>query len=157
MLAARPHFSSFLLLSSLAASVNGLLQCPENPGWNVIDQNGGTGGRWKIPGDFTMHKTPLNGATGLKQGTPTHIAVNFTLISAFDNINLACFGETTTSTPGDFTPENAGAGLVNGTCKYPGTLMGAVETSFQYNLDYTVADLYVYQDFECNRTTKGRP
>lgn len=104
-----------------------------------------------------MHKTPVVAGGSLKAGQQTHVAVNFTLTSAFDHVNLACHGETTTSTPGDFTPGNTGVGYVNGTCKYPGTLMGAVETSFQYNLDYTKADLYVYQDFECNRTSTGRP
>ncbi|OIW35695.1 hypothetical protein CONLIGDRAFT_639953 [Coniochaeta ligniaria NRRL 30616] len=152
-----PRFGGLLVLSLSLAAVNGLLQCPETPGWRVIDQDGGSGGRWKIPGDFIMHKTPLGGGTSTKNGQSTHVAVNFTLTSAFDHVNLACYGETTTSTAGAFTPDNTGAGYVNGTCSYPGSLMGAVDTSFQYNLDYTQADLYIYQDFTCNRTTKGRP
>ena len=137
--------------------VSGLLQCPESPGWRVVDQDGGSGGRWKIPGDFIMHKTPVGGGTSTKNGQSTHVAVNFTLTSAFDHVNLACYGQTITATAGDFTPDNVGAGYVNGTCSYPGTLMGPVETSFQYNLDYTQADLYIYQDFTCNRTARGRP
>lgn len=104
-----------------------------------------------------MHKTPVTGTTGSKNAQLTHVTVNFTLTSAFDHQNLACFGETTTDKPGDFTPDNTGKGYVNGTCHYYGVLMGAVETSFQYNLDYTQADLYVYQDFTCNRTARGRP
>jgi hypothetical protein len=143
--------------SLLVVAVRGLLQCPENPGWRVIDSDGGSGGRWKIPGDFIMHKTPLAGGNNVKNGQQVHVAVNFTLASAFDHVNLACYGETTTSTAGAFTPDTPGAGYVNGTCAYPGTMMGAVQTSFQYNLDYTQADLYIYQDFTCNRTTKGRP
>jgi len=157
MLAIIHRLSGLVALSSLLAAVNGLLQCPELPGWRVIDSDGGNGGRWKIPGDFVMHKTPLGGGTGTNNGQSTHVAVNFTLASAFDHVNLACYGETTTSTAGAFTPDNVGKGHVNGTCSYPGTLMGHVETTFQYNLDYTQADLYIYQDFTCNRTATGRP
>jgi hypothetical protein len=151
------RFGGLLVLSLSVGSVNGLLQCPETPGWQVIDQDGGFGGRWKIPGDFNMHKTPLGGGSGTKNEQSTLVSVNFTLTSAFDHVDLVCYGVTTTSTAGEFTPNNTGAGYVNGTCSYPGTLMGAVETSFQYNLDYTQADLYIYQDFTCNRTAKGRP
>lgn len=145
------------ILSVLLARVNGLLQCPEDPGWEVIDSDGGTGGRWTIPGDFVMDRTPLGGGTSTADGQETHVTVNFTLGSAFDHTNLPCYGEATTSTAGEFTPENPGAGYVNGTCTYQGTLMGPVETVFQYNLDYTQADLYIYQDFTCNRTATGRP
>jgi hypothetical protein len=151
------RFGSLVALLLVPVAVNGLLQCPEFPGWRVVDSDGGNGGRWKIPGDFVMHKTPLGGGTDTNNGQSTHVAVNFTLASAFDHVDLACYGKTTTSTAGAFTPDNSGKGYVNGTCSYPGALMGHVETTFQYNLDYTQADLYIYQDFLCNRTAQGRP
>lgn len=145
-----------LCLSSLLP-VNGLLQCPDPPGWQVYDDGGGTGGRWTIPGDVTLVRTPLKLEDGSKNGTWTHLALNFTLTSAFDDQRLPCYGETTTETAGNYTDSDPGQGFINGTCEYSGSAMGSVATTFEYNLDYNIADMYFYQDFTCNRTTNGRP
>ncbi|KAL1876362.1 hypothetical protein VTK73DRAFT_9541 [Phialemonium thermophilum] len=127
------------------------------PGWEVIAQDGGTGNRWRIPGDLTLVRTPLTTADGAPNGTWTHISVNFTITSAFDNTTLPCSGETVTETPGNYTDVNPGQGYVNGTCEYLGSAMGPVDTHFQYNLNFREADMYIYQDFTCNRTQTGRP
>lgn len=147
-----------LLLSlSLFLAVDGLLQCPDPPGWQVLAEGGGTGNRWKIPGDLTLIRTPLKTEDGSANGTWTHISFNFTVTSAFDSEIMPCHGETITETPGNQTDSNPGEGYIHGTCDYAGTVMGAVDTAFEYNLDYRVADMYIYQDFTCNRTAKGRP
>lgn len=146
-----------LLCLSLLLLVEGLLQCPDPPGWQVIDDDGGTGGRWKIPGDVTLVRTPLKLEDGTNNGTWTHLGLNFTLTSAFDSAELPCYGETVTDSPGNYTNSNPGKGFVNGTCDYTGSAMGSVATTFEYNLDFNVADMYFYQDFTCNRTTNGRP
>jgi hypothetical protein len=159
MLAAISAASTAILsLSLLSTGVTAMLQCPEDPGWQVIDESGGSGGRWKIPGDFTFIKTPLKKADGSLNGTWTHVAVNFTLTSAFDHLTLPCSGETITATPGNLTDSNPGQGYINGTCAYPkNAIMGEVETNWSYNLNYKQAEFYAYQDFSCNRTAHGRP
>ena len=159
MLATAPSPLRGLLccLALAIPTVNGLLQCPEKPGWEVHADGGGTGNRWKIPGDLVLIRTPLKKEDGELNGTWTHIDVKFSVTSAFDDEVLPCHGEATTETPGNYTQENPGLGYVNGTCKYSGTIMGPVVTHFQYNLDYTKADMYMYQDFTCNRTANGRP
>lgn len=142
-------------VSLFLSSAEGLLQCPDPPGWQVITD--GADGRWRIPGDLTLIRTPLKTADGAANGTWMEVAVNFTLSSAFDREKLPCHGVTVTETPGNYTSENKGEGYVNGTCDYLGSVMGEVKTAFSYNLNYEEADIYIWQDFTCNRTATGRP
>lgn len=121
------YLTLYLLLLPVARA---LLQCPnaddaptvpsadgqlDSPA--VLPQDGADG-NFYIPGDFVLSQTRLS-------PNETYIAINFTLISAYDKTSLPCHAADTFADPNNYE--------LAGTCDYSADgVMGNTSTTFTY-------------------------
>ena len=107
----------------------------------------GTDGKFDIL-SLTFKESPTSNNNSFTE-------ISFTLKSAFDNTLLPCYGSRTV-----VNPVTDG---INGTCIYPGGVMGDVNTTFMYSQDRWAgyehdpyARLYIDQWFFCNYDSSPR-